>query len=91
VKFINNYFYVILEVIMAMTVKKVAFWSTSCNPAGICCCFRGTCCLQVHNACTRRRGATGSSEMLVNFYQITWQNIPEGNSSATGMYLLNNE
>jgi len=79
------------EVIMAMTAKKVAFWRMSCNPAGICCCFRGTCYLQVHEACTRRRGVTGSSEMLVNFYQITWQHIPEGNSSVTGMYLLNNE
>lgn len=92
VKFINNYFYVRLEVIMAMTVKNVAFLSImSCNPAGICCCFRGTCSLQVHDTCIMRRGATGSSEMLVNFYQITWQHIPEGNSLTTGMYLLNNE
>jgi len=38
-----------------------------------------------------RTAATGSSEMLVNFYQITWHHIPEGNSSTTDMYLLNNE
>jgi len=90
-KFINNYFYVRLEVIMTTTVKNVAFWSImSCNPAEICCCFRGTCC-QVHNTCTMRSQATGPSEMFINSYQITWQHIPEGNSSTTGKYLLNNE
>jgi hypothetical protein len=87
VKFINNYFYVRYEVIMAMTMKNVAFWSIMlCNPAGICCHFRGICCLQDNDTCTMKRKVTGSSEILVNFYQITWHHISEGNSSTTGMY-----
>jgi hypothetical protein len=74
----------IYRVLIAVNVKTTAFWDTaSCNLEEVHRHFRGAYCLhhqgdQVSIIIALMMEAVSTSEMLVNFYETGWCNIPEG-------------
>jgi hypothetical protein len=64
-------------------MKMTVFWDIAqCSLVEVYRHFKGACCLH-HQGMIME--AAGTSEMLVNFYWITWCNIPEGTHLHTDL------